>query len=338
MNRIKYPSKKEMHQQISIIIDRSGIFHNQEQEGDTLQFTECKPVRHRGRYTKAMAGVCVMAAAAVLLVFSANQFLHYNMRSRAMTAVGTEKQEVTEEIVNEQIVVKMQWLTIDENGISKTVRIPTVYMNGKEVEEISNFYELQLSLQNDEPMDTAVQAVQAVQAEDGEKADAQENAADSVVRHDCSVVKGISDHNMDVISFFENYYEQTKEDGMLTTMQSFSARNFNVVTGEQISIQEIFTDFEEGISELASAIYIEIYRNLSAADMGKYEITEKEIRELLFTDQLWCFDSTGIRFCCNGSIQTSDVLEDGTTYIFYAGTTVTIPYSELFYLKDEYRN
>lgn len=332
MNRIKYPSKKEMHQQISIIIDRSGIFHKQEQEGDTLQFTECKPVRHRGRYTKAMADVCVMAAAAVLLVFAANQFLYYNMRSRAMTDMGTEKQEAAEEIVNEQIVVQMQWLTIDENGISKTVRIPTVYLNGKEVEGISNFYETHLSLQNDEPMDAAVQA------EEGEKADAQANAADSAVRHDCSVVKGISDHNMDVISFFENYYEQTKEDGMVTTMQSFSARNFNVVTGEQISIQDIFTDSEKGISELASAIYREIYRNLSDEDIGKYRITERDIRELLFTDQLWCFDSTGIRFCCNESMQTSDVSEDGTTYIFCAGTTVTIPYSELVYLKDEYRN
>lgn len=336
MSKIKYPSKKEMHQQISIIIDRSGIFHNQEQEGELLQFTECQPVRHTGKYTKytrAMAGVCVMAAAAVFLVFGVKSYLYYNsMRSRAMTDMGTGKQEVTEEIVNEQIVVQMQWLTINENGISKTVRIPTVYLNGKEVEEISNFYKPHLSLQNNEALDTEDQA------EDSKEASAQANAADIIVRHDCSVVKGISDHNMDVISFFENSYEQIKEDGVLSTTQNFFARNFNVVTGEQISIQDIFTDSDKGISELASAIYREIYRNLSAADYSRYKITERDIRELLLTDQLWCFDSTGIRFCCNDSIQTSDVLEDGTTYIFCAGTTVTIPYSELSYLMDAYRN
>ena len=44
MNKVKYPDKKVIQQQICTIIDRSGMFDEQQ---DSQMFTEIKPVRDR---------------------------------------------------------------------------------------------------------------------------------------------------------------------------------------------------------------------------------------------------------------------------------------------------
>lgn len=44
MNKVKYPDKKVIQQQICTIIDRSGMFDEQQ---DSQMFTEIKPVSRK---------------------------------------------------------------------------------------------------------------------------------------------------------------------------------------------------------------------------------------------------------------------------------------------------
>ena len=61
MNKVKYPDKKVIQQQICTIIDRSGMFDEQQ---DSQMFTEIKPVSRKHSYTRTAFKVVKAAAAA----------------------------------------------------------------------------------------------------------------------------------------------------------------------------------------------------------------------------------------------------------------------------------
>ena len=65
MNKVKYPDKKVIQQQICTIIDRSGMFDEQQ---DSQMFTEIKPVSRKHSYTRTAFKVVKAAAAAAAAV------------------------------------------------------------------------------------------------------------------------------------------------------------------------------------------------------------------------------------------------------------------------------
>ena len=72
MNKVKYPDKKVIQQQICTIIDRSGMFDEQQ---DSQMFTEIKPVSRKHSYTRTAFKVvkAAAAAAAAVIVVGSNR-------------------------------------------------------------------------------------------------------------------------------------------------------------------------------------------------------------------------------------------------------------------------
>ena len=98
MNKVKYPDKKVIQQQICTIIDRSGMFDEQQ---DSQMFTEIKPVSRKHSYTRTAFKVvkAAAAAAAAVIVVTAVHGAATGIASKKQKALapgGTRESEYTD--------------------------------------------------------------------------------------------------------------------------------------------------------------------------------------------------------------------------------------------------
>ena len=98
MNKVKYPDKKVIQQQICTIIDRSGMFDEQQ---DSQMFTEIKPVSRKHSYTRTafkVVKVTAAAAAAVIVVTAVHGAATgiASKKQKALAPGGTRESEYTD--------------------------------------------------------------------------------------------------------------------------------------------------------------------------------------------------------------------------------------------------
>ena len=106
MNKVKYPDKKVIQQQICTIIDRSGMFDEQQ---DSQMFTEIKPVSRKHSYTRTAFKVvkAAAAAAAAVIVVTAVHGAATGIASKKQKALAPEHGKVNIRIMQLQIPMQI---------------------------------------------------------------------------------------------------------------------------------------------------------------------------------------------------------------------------------------
>jgi hypothetical protein len=339
MNKIKYPDRTEVDRQISIIIDKAGIFNEIEEQPN---YTECVKVKSAKPYIQRiafLAGVAVVIAAIMgTLKFSR---ISSATSSEPMTNV-IENDTINKQTgirINNQITVAFSnqggYMTFDTPDETLTkgqnvYSIPVVYYRGEEVAAISSFYNDRIS-----EMQSKID-IKFSYIDTGVGKNTQRNVNDLPIytKYNCSTVTGISLNNTDVVTIFENYSETSKYNNTVTAMNEIYGNNFDASSGERIKLGSIFRDENAGMQELANQLQQQL-KEAHASDSlaNSYQDTASVMQYL--TDGNWYFGADGITVCCNNIRQENSQYSD-VTYLNDCSETYVIPYGGLTYLKSEF--
>lgn len=357
MSKIRYPDKKEIRRQTSIIIDRSGIFDSFE---PAFQYKECKPVRKKRKWIAKTAGaVFALAALCLFVLLSGHMIRTAAVRRAALTSVGSDdtlgaKQPVDtskrmEVIFNQQTVYTN---CENDNGsvvtmVKNELKLPEVYRYGTVVEPVTTYYmqrwqslSTRLGFDAMNELEYTVRDL-AFEAESPERQIAfEENESGVLFKYECSQVPDVYylENKPDLVSFYENYsasYSAREDSGVITNykISRVYGGSFDASTGEPITLSDVFTNPEAGRLELAQAVFAQVrQRHGNEALETEYTSVENVLKSLNETTG-WYFGKDGIVVCCNRVTNVSPIsMSKEIRYRVENSETYTVPYDDLSYL------
>lgn len=350
MNRIKYPSRKEIHRQASVIVDRADIF---EDFDEALDFTECRPVRKSRRSIKKVSYCCVAVSGLFVLLLLSREIIsaprHANNSALSRVTVDDTVQPEAAVTVNEKVTVQYNQKVVYANVrfgdgdemelVRLECKIPTVYVDGESVQTISDYYEEQIEelsreqviLYEEEENKTA----KNISLTEKKSTDAFETGVR--LKYEVSVVSNSNNvtSSSDIISFVENYSASSQGISEDFKESRVYGSNFNVNTGKLLTLADLFTDYKKGSEELMNAVFSQILRR-HANDVIENDYNSVQgLLESLDESRGWYLGQEGITVCCN-RIRTEDVryFESNREFIkITSNESYVVPYSQLTYLK-----
>lgn len=352
MKRIKYPSKKEIHRQASVIVDRADIFYDYD---EALDFAECRPVRKFRKDIKKVSFCCLAVSGLFVLLFLFRQILPSNLltNSSALLRVTVDDtiQSESAVTVNEKVTVNYNQKVVYANVrygdgeesemVRMECKVPTVSVDGESVGTISDYYEERVKeLSTEQVMqykdeNKIVEEVTLVSTQEKNSAVALDTGVQ--LKYDVKLVTDAADvsTSSNIISFVENFSASTQGlPGEFKESRVYGS-NFNVDTGELLTLKDLFTDYEEGSVQLMSAVFSQITRRHSNDLIENSYRSVQELLKNLNESNSWYFGQEGLTICCNG-IRKEDFMYpiDDNTYIrITSSESYVVPYSQLAYLK-----
>lgn len=357
MSKIRYPDKKEIRRQTSIIIDRSGIFDSFE---PAFQYKECKPVRKKRKWIAKTAGtVFVLAALCLFVLLSGHIIRTAAVRRAALTSVGTDdtlgaKQPVD---TSQRLAVTFDQQTMytvgkTENGseysmVKNVLRLPQVYRYGVAVEPITTYYmrrwqslSTQLGFGSMREQGDTVSELSFEEETPQTQTAFEENGLGVLFKYECSQSPEVYylENKPNMVSFYENYsasYTVEEDNGIKTNykISRVYGGNFDITTGEPVTLSDIFTDSDAGRHELAQAVFAQIrQRHGNEVVEAEYTSVENVLKSMNETTG-WYFGKDGIVVCCNMVTATSPIsMSKEIRYRVESSETYTVPYDDLSYL------
>ena len=385
MNKIIYPNKDEISRQISDIIDKSELFKDTSEDEDVLEYTEFAPInRHKNlaRNVCACAAVAAVVLVAVTVVNRGGSSLSIgcnNENVEPMNTVNNEDEvnglsdgvsdDVTASSGEGYNLIKGNsmelWKKYDLNnkikcilgtqgecnykvdtstGIVITVNkceIPVIMYKDSSITSINNYYEGRANsafeeLKNKWDITNDIGELKSISY-------AYEMESVCTYAGNSDVLSILCKY--DAIYISENSARLSSGDQY--SVECLVSNNFNALTGDAITLDDIFIDAEAGKNELLTKLQELIHAEYSDSQVSEqyrsssfdYVNGSNLAAAGLNGDQCnWYFGKSGIEIICNnllgdevqeytGSID--DVKGDHKTYV--------IPYDELTYLKYIYK-
>jgi hypothetical protein len=336
MSKVKYPDKKEIDIQISMILDKSELF---KENNSKPTFLECEKTRQPVNIKRHMISLCAIAAAAALIIVSINLIkpifgvksvtpLTNNIEDDIMNSTSIVK-------VNDSITfstkqqVKSTRINNDQEGQS-TYALPIVTYNGQIVKSISEYYQDKMNLIQTK-LDAMYLSVK-LGGNDTKSTLVQSDPNPMVASFQCSVVSGVSERNKNVVSILENYNETTKYEDVIQNNNTVSGSSFDIRTGNQIKLKDILTDYNAGRQQIMILLKQQVVNQ-----HGVEAMVDKLDADAVLEDGQWYFGANGLTICCNGLVNNTGKLDD-KIYNNAFGETYVIPYEYINYIKNDYLN
>lgn len=335
MSRIKYPNQETINHQIAQILDRSGLFENETEDVSDYnadnEYVQCMPVREKKSVSgyKLIAGVAAVAAAAAMLIAIANYTPIQKSALHPLTSVPEDTTALTNDVIvgdkfrNSDIKVTYKEYS---NGISGknsdrinadgeyicgylTETLAQIDYNGKNVEHADGMVH---EIMNDI---NAMYDQYYAGEKSGITASYAQNVEDAKLDN-TNIVTVTESTTISLSDIKEPYREITMK-----------GANYDVSTGLQLTMDDIFTDTGAGREELNSYLYTEIgkaYSDMNAEDL-------KYLMETV-TDGQWYFSDGNLNVIVNGIQQEQDSGIVVSTFKIFS-----VPVDNLKYLKSDYK-
>lgn len=333
MSRIKYPDQETINHQIAQILDRSGLFENNTEDVSDYNadkvYVQCVPVREKKSVPgyKLIAGVAAVAAAAAILFAIANYTPIQKSALHPLTSVPEDTTTLTnDEIAGDKFRNSDIKVTYKEysNSIpgknSEQIRTGGEYICGYLTETLAQIaYNGKIVEHADGMVHELMNDINAMydQYYAGEKSGITASYAQNV--EDAKL------NNTNIVTVTESTTISLSEIKQPYSERTMRAANYNVLTGLQITMDDIFTDTELGREELNSYLYTEIGKAFSEMKAG--ELAMEKV-----TDGQWYFSDSKLNVIVNGVQQEKDSDTIGSTFRIFS-----IPVDNLKYLKSDYK-
>lgn len=341
MNRIKYPKQKVIDVQISQILDRSGLFSDEnvdELDGSGSQeFVKCTPVKEKrlAQIVKLTSAVAAAAAALIMAITIYNYIpikqtrqqplslgeydtidenhMQYNSASIRNTDVVCYKTAQLEEITGNDAAsdstvygeLKFNQLEVTYKG-NILQEVETMVNGFVQAEEDTNIKQMYMQYSSGASM------AQVNVSLDFEPMDP--------ILKNSNIISVVVTKNVD-ISVRKNF-----ESSNIIQNEQYGY-SYDVTTGKQILLEDLFQN-EAGMEVLENRLIEYIRMNHINAD-------EKTILNKVLTDGSWFFSSEGICFLYQQNILKQDFQSEATMQNEIM--KYTVPYSDILYLNDDYK-
>lgn len=349
MSNIKCPNDKVIKKQIAMIIDASGMFEDDTKDNS---YVECRPVKKGSAVKNISMFIC---AAAMFLIFtlvvipvvSNNKSKIEPYSSRQYT---DGKSEISIKYVTESEIGRQDG---EDLSISYQYVYPDVRKDGKDVEFINDTYseytdelisdtrkfygdskEDGKSVYKIEDIKAKIEQYRKKQIQDEtEKTKQFSDSTDTVPLTVKCITKfsdGISEHNSNVLSFvmsIEDYVQfwGTGDNTSQTTRIRKYGKNFDLGLNRELTYSDLFytnASYENGINNI-----LKVVRNMG------YDYT----KEMLEKENNWCFSEEEITIFLNDALVKENTA-DSYSLQRHSCVTVTVKYTEIEGMKNEYRN
>lgn len=254
MSKIKYPSDKVINEQIDIILDKSGMF---KKKADNVVYTDCVKSSRRINFGKAVSFVGVVVAAAAVIIAVNNYVpslekknpsgltpLNSNNDSSSIDNISNTQYGKLGNYGTYSTKTYIKEETIEGRKIRFVYQIPEIMYRNNNLADITEFFETKDSNR----------LAQLKNTYSGKELNTVSQVSLSYTENSYSHIIGIT----------ENYkIRNVNTDGSEYTNTKTICYNYDINNNRFLTLEDILTDYDNGIAELKQRISEVMSKRLS---------------------------------------------------------------------------